>query len=66
MTYTELLAACTRVVGAQPGTIDHLSDCLICLMAHRADNRAIAVEVMARFMMEYIESQRTPFTKGVH
>ena len=67
MTYIELLAACTRAVGAQPGTTETLADCMICLMAHTPNNRAITSEVMARFMMEFIEGQREDVTKkGVH
>jgi predicted DNA-binding protein (UPF0278 family) len=66
VTYTELIAACTRAVGAQPGVTESLADCLVCLMAHTPNNRAITAEVLARFMMEFIESQRQPVAKGVH
>lgn len=67
MTYTELLAACTRAVGAQPGTTETLADVMLCLMTHGPANRAITAEVLARFMMEFIEGQREDVTKkGVH
>lgn len=66
MTYVELIGACTRAVGAQPGTTETLADCMIYLMAHTPNNRAITSEVMARFMMEFIESQKQPVSKGMH
>ena len=66
MTYEELLSSCTRAVGAQPGSSESMADCLVCLMAHTPNNRAIAAEVMARFMMEFIEGQRQPVGKRMH
>lgn len=66
MTYAELIGACTRAVGAKPGTTETLADVMLCLMAHGPANRAITAEVLARFMMEFIESQKQPVSKGMH
>ena len=58
MTYEELLAACTRTVGAQ--RCETLHDAILCLMAHGPTNRAITAEFLARLMAEFIEGERAP------
>lgn len=60
MNYPELVAACARTVGAQTESVRTLHDAVMCLVAHGPANRAIAAEVMVRFMAEFIESATKP------
>lgn len=56
MTYEDLVAACTRTVGAQQCA--NLHDAILCLTAHGPANRAIIAEFLARLMAEFIEYDR--------
>ena len=60
MTYEDLVAACSRTVGAAPGSVDNMHDVVLCLMAHGPSNRAIVAEFIARVMAEYIEGLNEP------
>lgn len=57
MTYEQLLACCRRLFGVQAGG-DDLHIIAFSLQFKVGENRGIVAEVFARYLVEYIESQR--------